>query len=528
MSDASSASTGSSTRNRFTFAPSESDPLRGVSPGTMTEWPPSYAAQYPHNNAKQTSSGHLLEFDDTPGAERIHVYHRSGSHIELRPDGNVKYSCKKSRQDVTIGDHEIMVNGDFKLSVAGNINIRVRDGEFQLQADNGLAINVKGQLKMSADEINLRARDKIVLAAPAVDIGGVGSNSAIPLLSLPSGIVPIFGVLVPRITGVLSPKAVLDAAVPPTVSGALGQGVSLTNIIDKFKTMVTVVSSMAKQMTIISAYASAAGLGVGLAKQLLDAKGKNVVAEIPPPQEIPLTNPRVYNCVGVERSAFRDRMFDEPAQVDNTDSYVSHLDIMAQLSDFTGDAKELPGQPDDTMVDTTTPADEPPPWTAYPDRGTVRFEQGNTVVRGTGTAFTEDYAVGTYLTFEDAPFAGADSLAAFPRVATVVDDTTLLLSAPYPAVTAENVVPKSFRYRAFSQYADRTTFALTEPLGGSGVVLADFMINYLPPVVERLDLPIPASQLPTPPLASGDGGTGSGITPGDPPSYETRPGELLR
>lgn len=525
MSDGSAASSGISTRNRFTFAPIESDPLRGASPGTMGEWPPSYAAQYPHNNVKQTSSGHLLEFDDTPGAERVHVYHRSGSHIELRPDGSVKYSAKKSRQDVTIGDHEIMVNGDFKLSVAGNINLRVRDGNFQLQADQGVAINVKGQLKMSADEINLRARDKIVLASPAVDIGGVGPNSAIPLISLPSGIVPIFGVMVPRITGVLSPAAVIQAATPPTVSGALSQGVSMTNIIDKFKSTVTVVAAMAKQMSMISAYASAVSLGVGLAKQLVDAKGKKVVAEIPPPSELPLMNPRMYNGVGIERSAFRDRIFDEPVQVENTESYVSHLDIMAQLNDFVGDAKELPGQPREDLVDTELPSEEPPPWTAYPDRGTVRFERGNTVVVGTNTTFTEDYGIGTYLTFEGAPFARAESLAAFPRVSGIVNNTTLILSAPYTGVTAEAVVPYSFRYRSFSQYAERVTFDVSEPLGGSGLVLADFMRNYLPPVVETLDLPTPPMSVPSP---SGlRTGNGAEPLPSDPPSYETRPGELL-
>ena len=34
-----------------------------------------YAAQYPFNHVKQTESGHIVEFDDTEGAERIQTYH---------------------------------------------------------------------------------------------------------------------------------------------------------------------------------------------------------------------------------------------------------------------------------------------------------------------------------------------------------------------------------------------------------------------------------------------------------------------
>ena len=41
-----------------------------------------YKAQYPYNNVYESESGHALEFDDTKGAERVHVYHRYGSYTE--------------------------------------------------------------------------------------------------------------------------------------------------------------------------------------------------------------------------------------------------------------------------------------------------------------------------------------------------------------------------------------------------------------------------------------------------------------
>ncbi len=48
-----------------------------------------YAAVYPNNKVTQTSSGHIIEIDDTDGAERIHVRHKSGAFVEFHPDGSV-------------------------------------------------------------------------------------------------------------------------------------------------------------------------------------------------------------------------------------------------------------------------------------------------------------------------------------------------------------------------------------------------------------------------------------------------------
>jgi phage baseplate assembly protein gpV len=48
-----------------------------------------YGAVYPNNKVTQTSSGHTIEIDDTSGAERINIHHKSGAFIEFHPDGSV-------------------------------------------------------------------------------------------------------------------------------------------------------------------------------------------------------------------------------------------------------------------------------------------------------------------------------------------------------------------------------------------------------------------------------------------------------
>ena len=38
---------------------------------------------YPLNHTYTTESGHVMEYDDTPGGERIHQYHKRGTFYEI-------------------------------------------------------------------------------------------------------------------------------------------------------------------------------------------------------------------------------------------------------------------------------------------------------------------------------------------------------------------------------------------------------------------------------------------------------------
>ena len=56
--------------------------------GEWTEPNTPYDTRYPHNHVQESESGHTIEIDDTPGAERLHTYHRSGTFVERHPDGD--------------------------------------------------------------------------------------------------------------------------------------------------------------------------------------------------------------------------------------------------------------------------------------------------------------------------------------------------------------------------------------------------------------------------------------------------------
>lgn len=92
-------------------------------PDTTTGEPASpYNATYPNNKVTQTSSGHVIEIDDTPSAERIHIYHKSGTFVEMHPNGDVVTHTKNGFKTVT-GNEKIHVTGDMEIVCDGNFKV---------------------------------------------------------------------------------------------------------------------------------------------------------------------------------------------------------------------------------------------------------------------------------------------------------------------------------------------------------------------------------------------------------------------
>lgn len=129
------------------------DMVTGVdSAGTSWSQPdPSYAAVPPYNDVKQTESGHVLEFDDTPDAERIHLAHRKGTFLEIRPDGTQVTRIVADNYEIISGDNfvsiqgtcNITVNGDVNMSVGGDTNVQI-GGNLNAKVDGDANINVGG------------------------------------------------------------------------------------------------------------------------------------------------------------------------------------------------------------------------------------------------------------------------------------------------------------------------------------------------------------------------------------------------
>lgn len=166
-----------------------------------SEWDqpePPYNTVYTHNQARVTDSGHVLEVDDTPGAERINFFHRSGTFDEMHPSGNKTqrvtgshyqviekngYVYVKGAKHVTIeGNCNVYIKNDCNLIVDGDLNQTVH-GDYNLSIGGDFNASVRGASKHRAAELQLESFVENIDLFSADDIRA-HANSEIHLHSL--------------------------------------------------------------------------------------------------------------------------------------------------------------------------------------------------------------------------------------------------------------------------------------------------------------------------------------------------------
>lgn len=149
-----------------------------------------FGAVYPHNKVMETESGHIQEFDDTPGYERIHTYHRKGTfqewdangtevkrivgdkytiidrngHISIDGEcsvtvgGNVNIYCRSDAHIEVAGSAEMKVGGSFDIGVARDMNIAVQ-GNFSVWANGGMNLQCE-------KKAHILSNDNMYIATP--------------------------------------------------------------------------------------------------------------------------------------------------------------------------------------------------------------------------------------------------------------------------------------------------------------------------------------------------------------------------
>lgn len=100
------------------------------------EPPDPYAAKYPYNKVMATESGHVVELDDTPGAERIRILHKSGTYSQVDYEG--------TRTDKTVGDkYEIIIGSDY-VNIKGMVRVIV-EGDAMVSVAGAAQLDVEGE-----------------------------------------------------------------------------------------------------------------------------------------------------------------------------------------------------------------------------------------------------------------------------------------------------------------------------------------------------------------------------------------------
>ena len=113
--------------------------IQGVN-GTWSQPEIDYNAVYPYNKVYETENGHILEFDDTANAKRIHLRHANGSSIEMTENGdtieitsNDRYILVTKDNKVYIkGTKDVVIDGDYNLKVNGNYNVEIAKNKSEI------------------------------------------------------------------------------------------------------------------------------------------------------------------------------------------------------------------------------------------------------------------------------------------------------------------------------------------------------------------------------------------------------------
>ena len=78
------------------------------------------SSQYPRNHVRVSESGHVEEWDDTPSAERLHKYHKTGTFEEIQPDGTKITKIVGNEYEITLKDKKVLISGTCDVTINGD------------------------------------------------------------------------------------------------------------------------------------------------------------------------------------------------------------------------------------------------------------------------------------------------------------------------------------------------------------------------------------------------------------------------
>lgn len=138
---------------------------------------------YPNNQVFQTKSGHVVELDDTPGCERVHIWHKSGSYVEIDNTGSMTTRIRGSSYEIVDYNGHLFVAGSCNVTIGGNANVSVA-GNLVAEVGGDCNVSSAGDLNLSArdvslvasGDINFKAGGSFALDATRVDLNSGASN----------------------------------------------------------------------------------------------------------------------------------------------------------------------------------------------------------------------------------------------------------------------------------------------------------------------------------------------------------------
>lgn len=139
-----------------------------------------YKAVYPYNNITQTNSGHFMEMDDSPGAERVRIQHRTGTFTEIQADGKRINKVVGDNYEIIMQNNNVLIKGQCNITVEGACVINVKGDAFtvvegnmtsQVKGDSKQSVGGKAEVSVSGD-LDVNSNGTITMQAKQVNVNG--------------------------------------------------------------------------------------------------------------------------------------------------------------------------------------------------------------------------------------------------------------------------------------------------------------------------------------------------------------------
>jgi hypothetical protein len=124
----------------------------------------------------KTRSGHVLELNDNEGSEHVTLQHRSGSLVQMQPDGSVRFVSQNGMMGFEInGEGYVKVTGAYNIVVDGGATLRA--DSYDLHVENDFNMTVGGTFAVAAKNMALAISDKYELTAASATMRTSGNSA---------------------------------------------------------------------------------------------------------------------------------------------------------------------------------------------------------------------------------------------------------------------------------------------------------------------------------------------------------------
>jgi hypothetical protein len=148
-----------------------------------------YPPEYPYNKVIGTESGHLFEMDDSPSRERVRLTHRTGTFIEMHPNGDEVHKVYGDGYEITIKDKNVLIKGTCYVTIEGDALTNIKgnkveyvEGNYELQVKGNFTQVVEGVTGItSKNDMDIRAGNFATgaISISASDVVYINSDLAV-------------------------------------------------------------------------------------------------------------------------------------------------------------------------------------------------------------------------------------------------------------------------------------------------------------------------------------------------------------